>query len=830
MRTPTQLKVFFTAALIALGTLTALAQRTTPAQVAGPRQPKRTAVASAVPEIGQGRGANSMDSNLPLFLPAATYGSGGSTPWSIAIADINGDNKPDLVVANSGTNAHGSLGVLLGRGDSTFGKAVTYDSGGDSAYSVVAADLNSDNKIDLVVANGTGVGVLLGNGDGTFQAAVTYASGGFGAISVSVGDVNGDGKPDLVVGNNSIDGISPEGSVAVLLGNGNGTFQAPVSYDSGGQSANSVALSDVNGDRKPDLLVSNQCENPDNCTKGLLGVLLGNGDGTFHPVATYDSGGYNSTSIAVDDLNGDGKPDLVAFNICNALGNDCTSGAVGVLLGNGDGTFQPAQSYNSGGPGGGDGFVAVADVNADGRPDVLDVNSSSFGSGRVGVLLGNGDGTLQAAVNHDSGGSTPRGLAVADLNGDTLPDVVVAECAVSGCDNGDLVGILLHVGATPTTATLASTPNPSFFGQFVTFTATVTSASGNPTGSVMFFDNSTALGSATLVNGRAWTSVSTLAAGSHSITAVYQGSLKFNSSESAPLQQIVNRAIAATSTALVSNLNPSIYGQAVTFTAVVSSTGGVPPNGETVTFFKNSNVLGIATLNAGAASLTTSALQSGIFTITALYGGDANFAASTSPGPRQFVDTKSQLATATTLASSLNPSIYGQNVTWTARVTTSGGSMPTGKINFISGTNNIGTVTLNASGVATLSKSNLSADPYPLTAVYLGDANNGPSASPIVNQVVKQTTSSAGLTSSPNPSTNGQAVTFTATIKSPTVIPTGPVTFMVGRKVLGTVQLSGGNAKFTISTLAGGSSKITATYYGNSNIAKSSASVIQTVQ
>ena len=157
--------------------------------------------------------------------------------------------------------------------------------------------------------------------------------------------------------------------------------------------------------------------------------------------------------------------------------------------------------------------------------------------------------------------------------------------------------------------------------------------------------------------------------------------------------------------------------------------------------------------------------------------------------------------------------------------------MPTGRISFIWGTNIIGIAMLNSNGVATLTMSNLNAHPYPLTAVYSGDPNNGPSASPIVNQVVKQTTSFATLISSPNPSTQGQAVTFTATITSPTVMPTGPVTFAAGKTVLGTAQLSGGGkAKFTTSTLAVGSTEVTATYYGNSNIAKSSGSVAQNVQ
>jgi hypothetical protein len=186
-------------------------------------------------------------------------------------------------------------------------------------------------------------------------------------------------------------------------------------------------------------------------------------------------------------------------------------------------------------------------------------------------------------------------------------------------------------------------------------------------------------------------------------------------------------------------------------------------------------------------------------------------------------------ATNTALTSSLNPSIYGQKVTWTATVTSSGSIKPTGRVNFTWDGYSIGSATLNASGVATLTKSNLNADPYPLTAVYSGDANNLRSTSAIVNQVVKETTSAAKITSTPNPSTPGQAVTFTATITSPTVIPTGPVTFMVGTKVLGTAQLSSGKAKFTTSTLPVGSTQVTAVYYGDSNIAKSSASVIQIV-
>jgi hypothetical protein len=195
--------------------------------------------------------------------------------------------------------------------------------------------------------------------------------------------------------------------------------------------------------------------------------------------------------------------------------------------------------------------------------------------------------------------------------------------------------------------------------------------------------------------------------------------------------------------------------------------------------------------------------------------------------------------TATTFTSSLNPSIYGQRVTWTAKVTTSGSQHPTGNVAFrwSRDTQNytIGVAPLNAAGIATLTRSGLNANPfgapYPMVAAYVGDAFNAGSTSTILSQSVTQATTTASLTSSQNPSKSGQAVTFTARITSPTVLPTGPVTFSIGTTVLGTVQLWGsGYAKFTTSALPVGANRVKVTYYGNSNIAQSSAVVLQTVQ
>jgi hypothetical protein len=406
---------------------------------------------------------------------------------------------------------------------------------------------------------------------------------------------------------------------------------------------------------------------------------------------------------------------------------------------------------------------------------------------------------------------------------------ITAAYQASGSFSGSTSGPLSQkVNIATTITSLSSSLNPASTGQSVTFSATVTSQyGGTATGSVTFLSGSQTLGTGTLSGNRATVSTSFTTAGTDSISAKYSGDTNNAGSTSPTLSQVI---INATTTALTSSLNPSVVGQAVTFTATVSSTAGAPPNGETVTFYNGSAVLGTAALSAGVASLTTSSLPVGTLTMTATYAGDANFAASTSPGLRQVVNSTTKSATSTALVSSLNPSIYGQKVTWTATVTTSGSATPTGKVNFTWDGYSIGTATLNASGIATLSKSNLNVYTYPLTAVYAGDANNVGSTSAILNQVVKETTSSATLSSSANPSTEGQAVTFTATITSPTVTATGPVTFTAGKTVLGTAELSGHKATFTTSTLAVGSTTVTATYSGDSNIAESSASVMQTVQ
>ena len=344
-----------------------------------------------------------------------------------------------------------------------------------------------------------------------------------------------------------------------------------------------MAIGDVNGDGKPDLAIANGCSPLGPCQPGTINVLLGNGDGTFRPPVAYESGGYAPGGVAVADVNGDAKLDLVVANNCDlSTGGNCASdstpGVVGVLLGNGDGTFQAPQVYGSGGYWISD-YVAVADVDGDGKPDILVVdligqpNGQFYPHGSIGVLL-----------------NAPSGIS--------------------------------------TTTTVASSSGTSGYGQAVTFTGDVTSDSGTPTGTVQILNGSTLVGSGTLSGGVVSILVSTLPAGTDSITASYLGGGEFARSKSAPLTQTVTKA--ATATSLDLSLNPAATNQALTFTAAVSSQYGGTVTG-TVTFIAGSQNLGNASLSGNVAALTTSFGSAGTYSITALYSGDSNNTGSGSP-------------------------------------------------------------------------------------------------------------------------------------------------------------------------------------------------------
>jgi hypothetical protein len=372
------------------------------------------------------------DRSLLSFSPAASFPV-GTNPNSVATADFNNDGKLDLATSSyDDATGDGSVSVLLGNGDGSFQPALT-SATGPYPWSLTAGDFNADGKIDLATANqdvftdaaDNDVSILLGKGDGTFAPPVALNVSNSYSWSIATGDLNADGKPDLVV--TSDDGLGTE-YVNVVLGHGDGSFAAPITYETYYGPFYSPTLADFNRDGRVDVAVAAWQSN-------TVRVFLGNGDGTLREPRDFPVGGigsYGPDSIAAGDFNADGKLDLVATT---------SDGIVSTLPGNGDGTFATGRNFALEGAG----SANAIDVNADGKLDVVVTNRSSAGA--VSVLLGDGNGGLSSAPITAVTGGSPGSLVMADFNGDGRPDAAAANI---GSNN---VAVLLNDGAWPVQAT-----------------------------------------------------------------------------------------------------------------------------------------------------------------------------------------------------------------------------------------------------------------------------------------------------------------------------------------------------------------------------------------
>jgi hypothetical protein len=673
------------------------------------------------------------DRTVLSFAPPITFPV-GIQPRAVTVADFNNDGKPDILVVNQGSSStsssQSSVSVLLGNGNGSFQPAITTNvqnsgPGNGNAVSVAVGDFNGDHRLDVALntagPDGPAVEILLGKGDGSFQPNHEILSVGQTPLSVAAGDFDGNGALDLVTANS-------QGTLSLLLGNGDGTFRPRVDMAVGG-APRAVAVGDFNGDGRPDVAVAQQLTN-------TVSVLLGHGDGTLARPLVFAASGQDNTfapsSIAVGDVNGDGRADLV-INLVG--GEDSPVSQLGVLLGNGKGAFG-APILQSPGTGG-DGDVALGDFNNDGRLDVAVGGEAALPDG-LSIFNGNGDGTFgvpfTSPLRVSTGGNDPFGVAAADLNGDGLVDLVAANTSSSN------VGVVLNsprqVTDAATTTTLSTSTATAVFGQIETLTATVNSQAGTPIGTVFFSDGNTLLGSAPLdAAGRATIPVS-LGIGAHALTASFFGVSGFAASASTASTVTVNPA--ATTVALASSVNPAVTGQAVTFTAKVAAVapGGGTPTG-TVTFQDGNVVLAtVAVGTGGTASFTTSFAATGGHIITAVYSGDPTFLTSSQALTEQVNATITRKATTTALLASANPARVGQAITFTATVRDpTGTGTPTGTVSFFVGNTLVARVTLDANGQARIRGSFSIAGRFTIRAVYSGDAAFTASSQSLIEQV-----------------------------------------------------------------------------------------------
>lgn len=887
------------------------------------------------------------------FGTPAKVASGGC-PFDGAIANLGSGHLDFIYVITGGMNANTaeSIGVLLGNGSGGFASAVTY-AVGTRPQNMAVADFNGDGKLDVVVAdkgdkntnaNG-GVSLLLGNGNGTFQPA-TFVSGITQARNIAAGDFNSDNKADIAITVNNNGGKN----VQVLLGNGNGTFQSPLSTAlTGANSDGQLLAADLNGDGKLDLAaLLDNTPNPGDVT-----VLLGNGDGTFAgTITSYSFGNYSAQALTTSDFNNDGKADLAVAitNFQNGCSPSCTD-AYDILTGLGNGKF--TQLASVGLPfGNATGIVAGLFNNSSANEDLVVSQNGGGSTPGFSYLAGNGDGTFGSPSN--STGVTPFQVTAADLNGDGKLDLVMGICApvetILGngdgtfgsftqlsqqagvgiyCVSGQVaVGSLGGVGSTPASPSdiVAVVPDASntninayvylnqgggtygsplvyqigtsttncngcrmgaAVGHFVEATNsafqdiavtnavnnTVTILKNNANGTFTIgniysvgtdpdfigvgdFNGDGHLdlavancGNCNMSNGagsnisilygngdgtfQAPTAATTYVAGNGSISIAvgdYNG-------DAAPDLAVVNGNdgtvtillnTGGTFASLQSSLNPAQFGQSVTFTATFTPSLSNTATTGTVTFYDgNTAISGAINISGNQAQFMINTLGSGTHMITARYSGDSNYNAHTSAALSQVIG---KGASATALSAAPNPAGINQPVTLTATAT-GGGATPTGQVTFMDGASTIpgSPVTLNGSGVATLSPSFASAGTHSLTAVYAGDTNYTGNTSNTVSEVVRLAPTTTTVSSGTNPGTQAVPVTFTATVTTGFGKPAGTVNFTATGP--SAVTPSNGNS-LNVSGMAtgsltfpvAGSYSVTATYNGDSDHAGSASS------
>ncbi len=579
------------------------------------------------PQYGQGMTMFLLGNGDGTFRGAYDYaGSAGTGPHgAFAAGDFNGDGNIDVLTFDTDSTGHiDGIKLLEGNGKGLLTPQPVNTS--VVPLSIAAADLNGDKKLDAIVETSStdpsgnvslALNVLKGNGDGTFAAPTTFPIGTATQLDsiLALGDTRASGQLDAVV--------NVSGSLYYLQGNGLGAFAAASLIDTE-PDFGSLVVTDVNGDGKADIIATTTAQVPGSInTTGKLLVYLSNGNGTFASPVTI-ANLSNAGDMIFTDLNRDTKLDIAY------LSSDPTTGAysINVMLGNGSGAFaSPVVSAISGQI---LTNMAAADFNGDGNADLL--IGSCCGNTLASIAYGNGDGTFTANAGLSIGSST-NSVGFADLNNDGRPDLLLATSSnlVTSLNEFGLTSTVPTLAATTTTLTLS--PTAPTAGQSVKFTATVapTTGSGSPTGTVTFLDGTTTLGTGALSSGTA-SFTGGLAAGSHSITASYAGDTTYAASVSAADNLNVSGVptLAVTTTQLTASSTNAVSGTSIIFKAPVSETTGASIPTGTVTFYDGTAAIGTGNLTSGVATFTTASLSVGTHNIAASYGGDTANATSSS--------------------------------------------------------------------------------------------------------------------------------------------------------------------------------------------------------
>ena len=462
-------------------------------------------------------------------------------------------------------------------------------------------------------------------------------------------------------------------------------------------------------------------------------------------------------------------------------------------------------------------------------PNPSTLNESVTFTAKINSSGSTPTGNLQFTFKGAQLGTAPiNASGVATLITNTLPvgSDIVQVSYPANTDFAPASVIQQVIAGLPVQVTITSSLNPANFGQSITFVASVTSSNGAPTGNVVFTDRNTQLATVPLntATSSASYTTSSLSAGSHLITATFQGTGGY-ANGSANLNQVIN---SLPTTTAVSLTPATLYALGpVTITASVTGPGGVSAG--TVNFTANGSNIGTAAVNsAGVATVSYAFSTPGMESVVATYSGSGNFGSSTSPPiPASVLINTSAIS----LTASPNPALAFQSTTVAAHVTSPSGApfgaKASGSVTFYDGATNLGTEALDSRSIATIAVDTFQAGPHSLTAVYAGGVAFAASTSRALTLTLNPSPTTTTVSAIPNPAALGSPITFTATVSALTTPATGTVTFFDGEKMLGANSLDAkGNTAFTTSSLALGTHTITASYSASQDFAASTSAIL----